>query len=267
MADIKAHPAAFSISSRDEADRFQRLLNLYCEIRFRDGFSAISLGEAFDFLKDLPEGSRSFAAVLDIAINFVLLMSDSLESWSPLPSAALEGLKHQSYTVDQLEFLARMDSHRHSSAFVLRYRALWDKMLGLIVLLGAPEKYEDFFGAKSRKKEFAKIAREHLHLPDTTVEPLLALITEFDDTYRTAEAHGTGSLRKWSFIPLPPESNPKVDFLRYWNVLNLLVLFTNGIFDLNGTAKLMSADLSDAFKPLWEHLRRVLAERRGSRSP
>jgi hypothetical protein len=117
------------------------------------------------------------------------------------------------------------------SSFVLRYRALWDKVLGLLVLLTAPRDYDRFASAKSRKKSFKRIVETSV----PALQPIVGLLVElqrFDDHFRTAEAHGSGTLRKWTFSMHPLHQTPLVDLVGFWNLLNTLIGHLGTAFDL-----------------------------------
>jgi hypothetical protein len=46
-------------------------------------------------------------------------------------------------------------------------------------------------------------------------------ITRFDDVFRTPEAHGAGSVRKWVLSGQSAFDTPQVDLVAYWNLLGL----------------------------------------------
>jgi hypothetical protein len=74
----------------------------------------------------------------------------------------------------------------------------------------APHRYEDFVTEKSRKRAFRKHMTEVGGLTSQLHDALEKHLTEFDDKFRTAESHGTGALRKWSFLMLPMNQTPGV---------------------------------------------------------
>lgn len=211
----------FSLSSRDEVIRFEELLESYSSDRAQMPLRHISLLEAYDRLINIKDGARLFSALLDIRINIALLYLDTHAvgaTWNAFFSKGkLEG---GSVLEAENKFFGKMDIHRFNSSFVLRYRAIWDKIMGLIVLLNCPDEYERFSSARSRKKVFAKIASTHGLLDAETILTLSKLLTEFDRKFRTPEAHGTGALRKYSFLMESLANNPQIELIEYWNVVN-----------------------------------------------
>ncbi len=129
-------------------------------------------------------------------------------------------------------FLAqRLDLFGVASSFVLRYRALWDKLMGVIVLIICPDMNEDYVSSNSKKKQFTKILKQK-----GGKWPLYALgvseaISEFDNRFRTAEAHGAGKIRKLFFQRATEDTAPLIDLLWATNTLNTQMLAIKRIFD------------------------------------
>ena len=105
--------------------------------------------------------------------------------------------------------------------FVLRYRALWDKIMGLLVVLLVPDRYEAFVKADSLKREFLKVVGPTLALD--VVENSIAMVQEFDDDFRTAEAHGSGRLRKLIYTDTIDPEELHEQFLAYMLLAELWV--------------------------------------------
>lgn len=121
-------------------------------------------------------------------------------------------------------FFGKMEIQRYSTTFVLKFRALFDKIMGFIILMFAPAEYEAFAKARRKRNSFAKIARNIPQVPKELVEQIGEILTRFDNTFRTAEAHGTGVLRKWVFLMDSHWTNSQGELMDYWNVLvNLMV--------------------------------------------
>lgn len=88
------------------------------------------------------------------------------------------------------------------NAFVLRLRALWDKLMGILVLKFCPDSYPKFTSAGSRKTEFAKLMSGHLE--EASINSIIDLVTILDEKFRTAEAHSSGTIRNWIFTKWNP---------------------------------------------------------------
>ena len=221
----------FSLRDRSEIEKFEEFLYQYETARTQFALKHISLVTTYDNLQGREDGGRIFAALLDIQLSFVLLRCDLL---------AIGGIWNENFSKGKLEggsildsqakFFGKMDIYRFSTSYVLRYRALWDKIMGILVLAFSPSDYEGFVDAKSKKKTFRKIATKTGNIPELFVKDLEELLTNFDDKFRTAEAHGTGILRKYSFSMESMDKNPQIELIGYWNSLNDFIITIGGIF-------------------------------------
>lgn len=222
---------AFSLGTRDDIVTFEVMLDSYSTQNFQMPLQHISLVEAYDYLESRKDRSRVFAAVLDLRINLILVFSDITSMgavWNRFFSKGrLEG---GSVLDNAIKFNGKMDIHRFNTSFVLRYRALWDKLMGLMILMDAPQHYDKFIKANSRKKEFIKIAKAQKICEEAFIVQLVDLLTTFDNKFRTSEAHGTGVLRKYSFLMEPMIDNPQGDLVEYWNRLNQFIANYGKVF-------------------------------------
>jgi len=224
----------FTLNTREEVVQFEDLLDKYATARAQFPIKHISLVDASDYLHVRSDGGRIFSALLDIQINFLLIFLDSTSvggTWNQLFSKGkLEG---GSVLDSEAKFFGKMDIHRFNTAYVLRYRALWDKLMGLMILIYAPSEYDSFSGAKSKKRTFMKMAAKHKFANQQFLEDLNKLLTEFDDTFRTSEAHGTGVLRKYSFTMESLAQNPQIELIRFWNAVNGFVANFAKVFSVS----------------------------------
>jgi len=117
-------------------------------------------------------------------------------------------------------FFGKIELHRAIASFVLKYRAMWDKIMGFLILTIVPEAYENYMQAKSRKKRFKDIFSKLDSGAAWFAEEIHTKITSFDDKYRTAEAHGTGVIRKYAFEMDSLDESPLINIVDYWNFLN-----------------------------------------------
>lgn len=195
----------------------------------------ISLIMAFDHLQDRVDGSRIFSALLDLYLNFLLTLLDLYQVGGIWNDRFSKGKLEGGTVLDSPDkFIGKMDVHRFLSSFVLRYRALWDKLMGLLVLIYFPEQYDKFASAKSKKRAFAKIISGEA-LPDQfAFNGIHDFLEKFDSTFRTAEAHGTGILRKYSFTMGSIADNPQSELIGYWNTLNKYITEVGRLFDYAG---------------------------------
>jgi hypothetical protein len=106
-----------------------------------------------------------------------------------------------------------------STAFVLRYRAIWDKLMGVVLLLLEPENYQKYCKSKSRKKYFCDLLKKKGGQWPIYAQGVSDTIETFDSRFRTAEAHGSGKLKKLIFNHFSADSNPLEDL--FWATTSL----------------------------------------------
>jgi len=224
------HP--FPINTAEEVGDFEFGLNAY--VKSKTGFDSLahfSLVRVRQALLDDPDGGRLFAAIVDLRISLSLLeqhtiaLSKLFNKSIPSEDEETLGLDHQS------SFLLRMEIHDHANAFVLRFRSIWDKIMGILVLRLQPDRYDSFCQSKSKKSSFRKIFPSHPVVPVTFVDAAEKIIQSFDDRLRTPETHGTGTLRKVSFTWNELQGSPPMALLGYWNFLNEVVHTLAKVFD------------------------------------
>lgn len=222
----------FPLNERKDVEEFEHLFNLYLEKYSLISLAPIPLTKAFDKLQLEPERGRIFAALVDIKITMGLLWVDIVAFGKEIDVLLnCEEIEGESEAKRTESFMARMHMHSHANAFILRYRSIWDKIMGLIVLLIAPQEYENYFKSKSRKRSFRKIVEKFKKFPIEFVDATEEMLSKFDNTYRTAEAHGTGVLRKTSFIWIDFPHERMEHLIRCWNALNAVVKTIGNWFD------------------------------------
>lgn len=218
---------SFKLKTREEVELFEARLNEYMISMNCTPLTHISLVTAYEQLQEHKDkdSSRVFSALIDLHLNFMLLFTDLNKiaaTWNRFFSIGqLEG----GSTLDSTDkFFGKMEIHRYSTSFVLRYRALWDKIMGFLILLFKQEQYDKFFEGNSRKKKFDKIASRIEEIPNELVTQIHVFLTLFDDSFRTPEAHQAGVLRKYTFLMEPMLENPQIELLGYWNFINEMVV-------------------------------------------
>jgi hypothetical protein len=213
----------FKLKTRDEVIVFENLLSDYTSEKIGCSIKHISLLDAFDKLQHHENGRKIFTALYDIQINNVLLNCD-VEIIANLWNKLLQENRNKGSILDSKDnFFDKMDIHRFSTSFIFRYRALWDKIMGLYVLIVAPNDYDNFIKSKSRKSQFKKIMTK-VSFPKKTIEGIEKILTDFDDKFRTAEAHGTGQIRKMSLSMEPFHKNEQILFIDFANAMNRMII-------------------------------------------
>lgn len=221
----------FKINSREEVQRFEELLHAYEKARHQTALEHVSLVSLFDALHGHPDGGRIFTAFLDIKINFSLLYGDVHSIGATWNQNFSKGKLEGGSVLDSLEkFSGKMDIHRFSSAFILRYRALWDKIIGFLILVYAPKHYDTYRRAKSRRKRFLSLASDISEIGAANAAAICENLERFDQTFRTPEMHGTGALRKWSFLMESMDKNPQIELIGFWNYMNQTISSMGELF-------------------------------------
>jgi hypothetical protein len=164
---------------------------------------------------------RLFYALLDLKINVVLLSHDQWDigcAWNQSFKTAEE--RAQSALENEAAFEAKMTFHAPLNSFVLRYRAVWDKIFSCMVLMIAPDKYDKFRNTKKgRRKAFLQTVGDHSSISRPALERLISDLECFESTFRTPEIHDTGSIRTWSFTIADFPGSPHELLIGYWNNL------------------------------------------------
>jgi len=155
-------------SSRDEVIAFENMLRDYADDRSQFDWPFISLVHVYDKSQNIENGRRLFYSYFDITLSIILLFCDIynvciIESdlYNNISSGQPEGKE---------TFFRRKDMHRYRTSFILRYRALWDKVMGFLILIVSPTDYDSFWKSKSKKKSFKKIAGKHLGIQSYLLE-------------------------------------------------------------------------------------------------
>jgi hypothetical protein len=81
----------------------------------------------------------------------------------------------------------RVEAHDACVNFVLRYRSLWDKIMGTLVFVYFSSEYNKFCDSRSRKRKFNQLFKSHCIWEK--IQPAYATLEDFDNEYRTPEAH------------------------------------------------------------------------------
>jgi len=210
----------FHIRSREEATAFQALLQVHLP-RLPEHWS---FAEAFDHLGAREHSKRLQTALLDVLLTYAAVHADSghwVISDSHVPQHG------GSIYDDARAFAARFDKWRAATSFLVRTRALWDKVMGFLVLYHCPERHEEYRKGKkgSRRKAFRAIAADGA-IPSLGEDDLKAMneIVDALSRVRDAETHWDGTIRKWAFSTALPHETPEVGLLlTHWNSANHLI--------------------------------------------
>jgi hypothetical protein len=108
-----------------------------------------------------------------------------------------------------------MEIHRFSSAYVLRYRAVWNKLMGLMILIYALDEYESFSSAKSKKLRCQKLAEKHQFAEEQSLNKLNDLLNRFDNAFPSAPPSGSIEHYDYSIALESLNPNPQIQLLGF----------------------------------------------------
>lgn len=184
----------FSLKGRDEVVRFSELLNSYVHDEARMPFHGIDIPRWYDkCMKMGNDGGRLFSAILDLKITYAFVFIDF--------HRVVPGLKviNQKETpdilTDPMSFTEKMNLLHSHIDMAIRFRSFYDKLMGVLVLLLCPDKYNKLGSSGSRKSDFRKLMEGHID--SESMDSLFEIISSLDNDFRTAEVHQTGRMRKW----------------------------------------------------------------------
>ena len=228
----------FVIRSSQEAQAFQIRLAQYRKRRCGDD-DLIQPGFFRDLFSYAPgeRADRLFVAVYDLELTFLFMEIDTCSAAGIHNLQFAPGRPYEDSVPLRGDgaFAGKMDTLQHLTAFALRCRAFWDKVMGVLFLLYDPANYEAFAKASSRKRFFAKYAADwpdpppHLLRfledpnfrgldPNPRFPQILERVMGHLDAIRTAEAHGTGTLRKSTLGTGPLSESGQASLLAHWNI-------------------------------------------------
>lgn len=258
MADNQPMPAEskaagsdsveFQIVCLEEAQRFDALMRMFLHDGYQGGACHWELCDAWRATEGREDHARVFAALLDIWLAFTSMHMDMHgmgATWNDkFSKGQLEG---GSILESEEKFFGKMRIHHHSTGFILRCRAFWDKWMGIIVLLLLPMEYEKFLRAKSRRRYFERLSvQRELPISADVALHVSKHVSELDSRFRTAEAHGAGVLRKWTLSMMSLGDNDSVELVRFWNVANCAMLDLGRLLGARSTETSRSDSEHDA---------------------
>lgn len=253
----------FMIRSLDDACSFENCLGRCYEAikqaKLDGGFPRSYMRSVYAACEQHDEGGRLLSAVIDLELTYLFMMKDVMSSGGVWNTAfADRGNGGVSVLEDSDSFLGKVEILYGLTSFALRCRAFWDKWMGVLVLLYSTEAYDAYCKARSRRRFFMKSAQHwrgvsphvvggvtqilrnwlvragaeeaiteslkasYVEYPSPCLEVLKAIIDRVDRV-RTAEAHGAGTLKKWSLSALPLDKSRDFSVLEDWNHANVLM--------------------------------------------
>jgi len=217
-------PEDFTPRSSEAAARLDQLLGEYCRRCGTPLLPHFSLETISKLVRNHPESGRIFDFCVEVQLQVAILQIDLARIGKSLRRPEATPLS------DEDTFCHKMDVLRMNSDYIFRYRAIWDKVMSVIVLFVAPSEFEKFNKAGSRKVSFLKIAGASQALPSGFVDHILKTTEAFDKRFRTSEVHGSGSARRWVTGELEGWDSIQADMFWASNSLNKVLVALGAVF-------------------------------------
>ena len=209
----------FCINDRKQAQTLSKQMEYYRRNKAMKPVSLFSLGDVYDLANQYQEPGRISTALFDLYLyttELELCIDEIAKRWN-------EDVEYRRNSSDSILFDSkfleeRMALHRMTTEYTLRHRAAWDKLMGIIVLLISPEKYNEYFKKKEKLKTFKKIVENWDEYGEELADDINSLVSTFNNRFRTAEAHDFGVWRKWAFVVQDGEEDPQADLIKAHNL-------------------------------------------------
>jgi hypothetical protein len=162
----------FPLRSTSDVETFERHLHTYVKARTGfDSLSHFSLARVHEALLKESSGSRVFAAMVDLRISLALLEQHTI-ALGRLLNRSIPDEEDIALNESEASFLARMEIHDHANAFVLRFRSIWDKVMGVLVLSLSQVATKASSMRKARGRPFARYSQLTRSYPRSLSAPL-----------------------------------------------------------------------------------------------
>jgi hypothetical protein len=190
-----------------------------------------------------PQYGRIMASLLDLALTHFFTITDFQKACGvfneKLRQDQLLGKASAEITADRIKFLD------YANSFVLRCRTLFDKMMGLLVLVLIEDGHRYISSPRRLKRKFGRLLGDQL--TKESINSIEHVINALDSGFRTGEAHQTGKLRKWVLTDW--SANPiETRFADLLTIYNKTLVLTCQIGNLLCTLP-MNADNTEPEKP------------------
>lgn len=205
----------FSLNNREEVSIFEKQLHKHVKSETGISHCSLNLLQAFDYCMTLDErGATLFSALLDLKITIAFLFIDFIK-YAP-DYKSLNKKDGTDILEDESLFNKKMKMLHHNIDLAIRYRAFYDKLMGVLLLLLEPSKYNEYNDKKgSRKKNFFNLVGDNID--NASLLALQQQITYLDDKYRTPEVHQTGSMRTWVLTSQDLFLDKQLNLMNYMN--------------------------------------------------
>lgn len=221
----------FAFNSKKEVENFEEFLIDYSIKYAMMAYPYLPLVLAYEYFMEIHHNPRAFYALFDLKISFIHLMSDSREIGGTWNNKFSKGKFEGGTIYDHFEkFEGKMKIHRFQTSFILRYRAIWDKIMGFIILVKAPNEYRNFCKSKKKKNTFLQICNSNRIFSPKILILIKEGLEYFDNNFRTPEAHYSGRMRLWTFTMSSLADNPQIELIGFSNYLIRILIIIQSFY-------------------------------------
>ena len=169
-------------------------------------------------------GSRVFMAILDLAIsqtNCTCELDDRIKIWNKyFASDNLYGNTPQSAILESQSFFeGKLYLQRYLNSFVLKFRAHWDKIMGLYFLIWKYDLYPKFIRAHKKKKMFLENFEGH-QMVETRKSSAMSRMSSHS-LIRISERMKPTEREGYASLPSPLDLTSPDSF---WKILSMRVM-------------------------------------------
>ena len=201
------------------------------EIKYRSRTAYLSIAEINKLCDDFADSENipmalkefdieNFYEKIDVGEEFKSklkgVLTDIKSIWFALGYDIIQFAKNTGDDID-----ARFKRYIYINNIVVRIRALWERLIGLAVLLERPHDYDKIFKAQKVRRKFIKEFKDSKHLVSKYIWDYLHSIDIFERRFRTPEIHKIGRTIRWATRENPSEEVNRP--LAHYNDLNILL--------------------------------------------
>lgn len=207
----------FTLHNREEVETFETMLHKHVEAETHLPFHSLNLIQAFDYCMALKEnGAKLFAALLDLKITIAFLFIDAIK-YAP-DFNALNRKDGSNILEDEALFNKKMKMLHHNIDLAVRYRAFYEKLMGVMIMLYNPSQYGRFDSRGKKEGSLSKFKKIiEGYIDDEIILPLIEQVTYLDYNYRTPEVHKIGSMRTWVLTSQDLFLDKQLNLMNYFN--------------------------------------------------
>lgn len=214
---------SIGIKSVEDAIAFDKLMDDYQKNNDVQILKYLSMESVYKCLPVMQEPGQVSSFLQDLKIQFVFLNCDNCKM------SDLQNEYKKMNTANE-RFMNRTELLKINSNFILRYRATWDKVMAILVLILNPDQFKKFYQGNSRKKKFKTIFSQNKAIPDYMLQHILKTTKDFDEKYRTKEAHQNGSAIKFTYSDVVGPFSDQSNMSWAWNALLEVIVLIDSVF-------------------------------------